>query len=87
VSVDILGPPQERGSVRPVTLDSDPGKAFYCEVRAASPRTGLQVGAVVYVNFGTPNNVEGQWYRCQVLPSPDGVNTASGVHVRRLADG
>lgn len=79
--------PKERGSVRPVTLESEPGKSFMCEVRAASWKTGLRPGAVVYVNFGTANQVEGQWYRCQVLPSPDGTNTASGVHVRRLADG
>ncbi len=79
--------PKARGSVRPVTLESEPEKTLYCEVRAASPRTGLQIGAVAYVNLGTPNHVEGQWYRCVVLPSPEGINTASGVHVRRLADG
>lgn len=78
--------PKARGSVRPVTIAGD-DRTYYAEVRAASPQTGLQIGAVVYVNFGTANQVEGQWYRCEVLPSPDGVNTASGVHVRRLADG
>lgn len=70
--------------MRPVTLDSDPGKTFYCEVRAASPRTGLQVGAIVWVDFGTPNRIEGQWRQCVVLPSE--AATASGVHVRLSPD-
>lgn len=73
--------PAERGSVRPVTLDSEPGKTFYCEVRA-NPKIGLGVGAIVWVNFGTQNKVDGQWRQCLVLPSPEGTNTASGVHVR-----
>lgn len=78
--------PKERGSVRPVTLESEPGKTFYCEVRASSPRTGIQVGAIVWVNFGTQNRVEGQWRQCVVLPNPEGTNAASGVHVRLSPD-
>jgi len=63
--------PEQRGSVRPVTLDTDPAKTFYCEVRAL-PKTGLGEGAIVWVNFGTQNNVEGQWRQCVVMPSPRG---------------
>lgn len=73
--------PPERGSVRPVTLDTDPGKTFYCEVRAW-PKTGLRVGAIVWVDFGTPNNLQGQWRQCLVVESPEGTNSASGVHVK-----
>lgn len=54
MTADITGPPDQRGSVRPVTLDSEPGKTFFLEVRAF-PKTGLREGAIVWVNFGTPN--------------------------------
>lgn len=71
--------PKERGSVRPVTIEGDP-KRYYCEVRAASPRTGLQVGAVVYVNFGTPNQVEGT-----VVSVPGLAESGRGEHGERRA--
>lgn len=73
--------PKARGSVRPVTIENDPDqRTYYCEVRAASPQTGLQVGAIVWVNFGTQTKIEGQWRQCVILPSS--AATASGVHVK-----
>lgn len=76
--------PTERGSVRPVTLESEPGKTFYCEVRIL-PKRGLGVGEIVWVNFGQPQYVE-NWRQCIVLPSPEGTNAASGVHVKLSPD-
>lgn len=77
--------PTERGSVRPVTIEGDPdARTYYVEVRAASPRTGLKEGAIVFVNFGQPQHVE-NWRQCIILPSPEGA-AASGCHVRLSPD-
>lgn len=82
----MTGPPDERGSVRPVSIEGDE-RTYMCEVRAAS-RDGLQPGAIVWVEFGATwpeinggkQKLAGQWRQCIVLPSE--AHTASGVHVR-----
>lgn len=75
----LTGPPSQRGSVRPVTIDGDPtGRSYTCEVRSVSPRTGVQPGAIVSVEFGAAwatrggrqVRIEGQWHQCIVLPAP-----------------
>lgn len=85
------GPPQERGSVRPVTIEGDAdARTYYCEVRSM-PTSGLQPNDIVWVELGATfaivsgrkEKVGGQWRQAIVLPSG---NFGSGVHVRLSPD-
>lgn len=85
--------PKERGSVRPVTIEGDPDQRTYmAEVRSESP--SLKIGTIVWIEFGvTWSTVKGrevknpgQWRQAVIVENPDGVNTASGVHVRLSPD-
>lgn len=83
----LTGPPKERGSVRPVTIENEPDKTMMCEVRTMSG-SGLRPGDIVWVEFGATwatkggrqIKIDGQWRQAIVLPSS--VATASGVHIR-----
>lgn len=80
-------PPKERGSIRSVTVESEPGRSFMCEVRTL-PKSGLRPGDLVWVEFGAywmeiqgvNTRQPGTWRQCIVLPNE--VSTAEGVHVR-----
>lgn len=83
------GPPTERGSVRPVTIESDPdGRTFYCEVRTTA---GLGEGAIVWIELGATfadaqgrrEKVGGQWRQARVLPCRE---PGSGIHVALTPD-
>lgn len=80
------GPPEQRGSIRSVTLEGDAG-AYTCEVRTL-PGSGLRPGDYCWVEFGAywtelngaKTRHSGQWRRCQVLPGLAG--TSAEVHVK-----
>ena len=75
------GRPAQRGSVRPSRWTPTPARPSTAR-SSAWPKTGLRVGAIVWVDFGTPNKLQGQWRQCLVIETPEGTNAASGVHVR-----
>jgi hypothetical protein len=84
------GPPKERGSTRPVTIEGDPdGRTYHCEVRAT---TGLTPGSIVWIELGATfatvalrqEKVGGQWRQAVVMRSPSGM--PSDVHVRLSPD-
>lgn len=82
----MAGPPEQRGSVRNVTIEGD-HVTYMCEVRAL-PGSGLRVGDICWVEFGaywteigdTKTRHAGQWRECEVLRGPAG--TSADVHVR-----
>lgn len=87
----MTGPPKERGSTRPVTIEGDPDqRTYYCEVRAL-PGSGLKPGDIVWVELGATwaivggrqERVGGQWRQAVVMP---GAPQGSGVHVRLSPD-
>jgi hypothetical protein len=88
----MTGPPKERGSVRPVTIEGDPdGRSYNCEVRTL-PGFGLRPGDYVWVEFGATwatvggrqERVGGQWRQALVLPNKAGM--PSDVHLRLSPD-
>ncbi|MDP2319591.1 MAG: hypothetical protein Q8O42_09675 [Acidobacteriota bacterium] len=84
----MTGPPQERGSTRPVTIEGDPdGRTYYCEVRTL-PGSGLKPDDIVWIELGATwaivggrkERVGGQWRQAVVMQSQSGM--PSDVHVR-----
>lgn len=82
------GPPSQRGSVRPITIEGDQ-VTYMCEVRTL-PGMGLRDGDRCWVEFGgvwaeqggTRVRVAGQWRECVVLRGQ--AATGADVHVRVL---
>lgn len=80
------GPPEQRGSIRSVTIEGD-HVVYTCEVRAL-PGSGLRPNDIVWVEFGAywseiqgvNTRHAGQWRQCIVLPGISA--TAADVHVR-----
>jgi len=88
----MTGPPKERGSVRPVTIEGDPDhRTYYCEVRTL-PGSGLKPDDIVWVELGATwatfsgrqEKVGGQWRQAIVLPNLGGM--PSDVHLRLSPD-
>lgn len=83
---DRVGVPEQRGSIRNVTVAGDP-VSYSCEVRTL-PGSGLRPGDIVFVEFGAywsnvrgePVRHPGHWRRCMVLPNA--TTTQADVHVR-----
>ncbi|MDP3717118.1 MAG: hypothetical protein Q8T13_05030 [Acidobacteriota bacterium] len=87
----MTGPPKERGSVRPVTIEGDPDeRTYYPEVRTTQG-SGLQPGNIVWLELGASwatiggrqEKVGGQWRQAIVVAGPP---QGSGVHVRLSPD-
>lgn len=88
----MTGPPKERGSTRPVTIDGDPdARTYYVEVRAL-PGSGLKPDDIVWIEWGATwaivggrkERVGGHWRQGIVMKSPTGM--PSDVHVRLSPD-